>query len=163
MNTDIHLLDKDYWHINNTDVFDETIANILEMIVDIIDRVASIAGCNRYSTGTDFTEVSRANAYTLGVILSNMGYNQGHEEPDGWQMNYSTICVHYDSRFPSLAITGTGITGEVYLRGYDICLKDDDIQTLHHFKIDKDKIKELIASKVPLTDKRIYTEAIICE
>lgn len=116
MNTDIHLLDKNYWHINNTDILDGTAANILEMIVNTIDRVASVHGCNRYNTGTDFTEVSMANAYTLGAILSNMGYNEGHKEPDGWQMNYTTIYVHYDSRFPSLAITGTGITGEVYLR-----------------------------------------------
>lgn len=83
------------------------------IIKKFIDELEAYQG-EPYDICKDFTR-TELNPYTLGTILTELGYEEDGFDKNGWEMDF--WITYKKSGFKNLMIAGTGITFEMVLRG----------------------------------------------
>lgn len=84
----------------------------MPVVKEFIDKLESYEG-DPSEVFKDFSK-TELNPYTLGIILTDLGYEEDGFDQNGWEMDF--WITYKKPGFKTLTLTGTGITFEMVLR-----------------------------------------------
>lgn len=83
------------------------------IVKKFIDELEAYQG-NPFDVCKDFSG-TELNPYTLGIILTELGYEEDGFDKNGWEMDF--WITYKKPGFKTLILAGTGIIFEMVLRG----------------------------------------------
>lgn len=84
----------------------------MPVVKEFIDKLETYEG-DPYEIFKDFSK-TELNPYTLGILLTDLGYEEDGFDQNGWEMDFWII--YKKPGFKTLTLAGTGITFEMVLR-----------------------------------------------